>query len=160
MGPLRWLSPAVAAAAIGAAGIAPARVLEVENTTSGRRFHFAIAEGETFAVVSWHSMYGRPVEEEFAVCADGRIALRAVSSPSAAVREYLGITGAGVRHAVARAMPEVVFRVAMDEAQRLRLGGVERSFLDLGGHGDRLVVRAIPRPAGARPLAGTLHGAP
>jgi hypothetical protein len=31
--------------------------------------------------------------------------------------------------------------------QRLHLDGVERSFLEFGDHGDRLVMRAVARPA-------------
>lgn len=150
----RWPSLA-AAAAICAAASGPGWVLDLENTGTGRRFHFALAEGETFSVVWQHSMYDQPVAEEYAVGADGRIVLRAVSSPSAAVREYFGITGAGERHAVERAMREVVFRVAMGQAQQLRLAGAEHSFLEFGGHGDRLVMRAVRRAAAARPLAGT-----
>jgi len=129
-------------------------VLVLENTSTGRSFRFAVAQGETFSVVSQHSIYDQPVEEELVVRADGRIALRAVSSPSAAVREYFGITGPGERHAVERAMRDVVFRVAAGTAQRLRLGGAEHSFLSFGGHGDRLVMRAARPPAAPRPLAG------
>jgi len=70
--------------------------------------------------------------------------LQAVTSPSAAVREYFGITSAGERHTLPRTMPEIVFRIAAGTVQRLRAGGVERSFLELGEHGDRLVVRARP----------------
>lgn len=149
----RWPSLA-AAAAICAAASGPGWVLELENTGTGRSFHFALAEGETFSVVWQHSMYDQPVAEDYAVGADGRILLRAVSSPGAAAREYLAITGPGERHAVERAMPEVVFRVAMGKEQRLRLGGAVHSFLEFGGHGDRLVMR-VRRAAAARPLAGT-----
>jgi hypothetical protein len=41
----------------------------------------------------------------------------------------------------------VVFRVAMGAPQRLRVRGVERSFLELGAPGDRLVLRAARRLA-------------
>ena len=71
------------------------------------------------------------------------------SSDLAAVREYFGILGPGERHAMVRAMPEIVFRVAAGTPQRLRVAGVERSFLELGDHGDRLVLRAARRPAAA-----------
>jgi hypothetical protein len=60
------------------------------------------------------------------------------------VREYFGITSAGERHDLSRTMPEIVFRIATGTAQRLRAGGVERSFLELGEHGDRLVLRSHP----------------
>jgi hypothetical protein len=130
----------VAAAALAAAAPRPEVLLEIENTTRGGTVRVAVGAGEPFSVVYHHSMYDQPVTEEFMV-EDGRIVLQAVESPSAAVREYFGITAAGARHAVRRPMGEIVFRVAADTPQRLRVGGVERSFLDLGGHGDRLVLR-------------------
>ena len=116
--------------------------LLVENTDRGtvRRIH--LRPGEVFSVEYHHSIYDQPVTEDFVVGDDGQIVLRAVTSPSAAVREYFGITSAGERHALARTMSEIVFRIATGTAQRLRAGGVERSFLELGEHGDRLVLRA------------------
>jgi hypothetical protein len=136
----QWVILAVAAAAV-AATLHPAPVLEIANGSDGRMFQAALGDGEAFSVTSIHSMYDEPVTEEFAVV-DGQIVLTAVSSPSAAVREYFGITAAGERHAFRRSMPEVVFRVAAGAPQRLRIGSVERSFLELGQHGDRLVIRA------------------
>ena len=118
--------------------------LLVENTDRGTTLHVHLRPGEVFYVVYQHSIYDQPVTEDFVVDDDGRIVLRAVTSPSAAVREYFGITSAGERHAMARTMPEIVFRIATGTAQRLRAGGVERSFLELGEHGDRLVLRADP----------------
>jgi hypothetical protein len=121
-----------------------ARQLLVENTDRGTVFHIRLRPGEIFSVVYQHSIYDQPVTEDFVVDEEGRIVLRAVTSPSAAVREYFGITSAGERHAMARTMPEIVFRIATGTPQRLRAGGVERSFLELGEHGDRLVLRADP----------------
>lgn len=153
------LAAAAPAAADGGA------VLELENAARGTRLAVALAPGESFAVVSHHSMYDAPVTETFAVRPDGRIALRRVSSPSAAVREYLGLTAAGEAHAVERVLTEIVFRVAAGEPQRLLAGGVERSFLSLGERGDRLVMRA--RVGGERaardpapPPVGATAGAP
>jgi hypothetical protein len=154
-------SLATALALAGAARATPAggAVLQVENAARGTTLALALAPGEPFEVTSQHSMYGAPVTETFVVREDGRIALREVSSPSAAVREYLGITAAGERHAVERVLPELVFRVAMGAPQRLRAGGVERSFLELGDAGDRLVVRAVVRAAPGH-AAGSARAAP
>src|SRR5512138_3232199 len=131
----------------GPASPAPSRTgrgakheLLVENTDRGTVFRVRLRPREVFSVVYHHSIYDQPVTEEFAVDDDGHIVLRAVTSPSAAVREYFGITSAGERHAMARTMPEIVFRIATGTAQRLRAGDVERSFLELGKHGDRLVL--------------------
>ena len=147
-----WLG-GVATAALAAAALRPVTVLELANTSRGQAVRLPVAAGEVFSVTSRHSIYDQPVTEEFAVAADGRIALRALSSPSAAVREYFGIQAAGERHAVERVMDQIAFRVAMGTAQTLRLGGRERSFLEFGDHGDRLVLRAARRPAVAGWLA-------
>jgi hypothetical protein len=120
------------------------RELLVENTDRGTTFRIRLRPGQVFSVVYQHSIYDQPVTEDFLVDDDGGIVLEAVTSPSAAVREYFGITSAGERHAMARMMPEVVFRIATGTAQRLRAGGLDRSFLELGEHGDRLVLRARP----------------
>ncbi len=156
----RWLLAAGAAAvAAAAAALRPVTVLELENAARDRTARFAVDRGEVFSVVSHHSMYDQPATEDFAVDASGWIALEAVSSPSAAVREYLGIASAGERHELARRFPEVVFRIAAGTPQRLRLGAVERSFLEFGDHGDRLVMRAVRRPAALRHLPERLGGA-
>jgi hypothetical protein len=120
------------------------RELLVENTERGTVLRVRLRPGEVFSVVYRHSIYDQPVTEDFVLDEEGHIVLQAVTSPSAAVREYLGITSAGERHAMARTMTEIVFRIATGTAQRLRAGGVERSFLELGEHGDRLVLRAHP----------------
>jgi hypothetical protein len=140
------IAGAAVAAVVAAAALRPVTVLEIENAARARTFRAALGAGEVFSVVYHHSMYDQPVTEEF-VADRGRIVLEAVSSPSAAVREYFGITAAGERHAVVRAMPEIVFRVAAGAPQRLRAAGVERSFRELGEPGDRLVMRAARRPA-------------
>lgn len=148
------LSLAGAAAGEERGGGRPASgaVLELENADRGRALSVALAVGEPFSVTSQHSMYDAPVTEQFEVGPDGHIVLRMVSSPSAAVREYFGITAAGERHAIDRVFPEVVFRIATGTPQRLRIGALERSFLELGERGDRVVMRATigrRRPAHA-----------
>jgi len=138
----------VAAASLAAAAaMYPVTALEVENTAHGRPIRLALGTDESFSVISRHSMYDQPVTEEFVVDARRRIVLTSVSSPSAAVREYFGISDPGERHPMRRAIGEVVFRIAAGPAQSLRAGGAEHSFLEFGEHGDRLVLRAIRRPA-------------
>jgi hypothetical protein len=133
----------VAAAGVARAALRPTTALELTNAARGRALTIPIVPGEPFSVTYHHSMYEQPVTEEFVVGPEGEIVLQAVSSPSAAVREYFGITAPGERHPVVRAMPEIVFRVAAGTPQRLSVRGVERSFLELGERGDRLVLRAI-----------------
>lgn len=141
---------AVLAAAAGVASPVPgagtARELLLENPDRGTVLRLRLRPGEVFSVVYQHSIYDQPVTEDFVLDDEGRIVLQAVTSPSAAVREYFGITSPGERHAMARTMTEIVFRIATGTAQRLRAGGVERSFLEAGEHGDRLVVHAAHSP--------------
>jgi hypothetical protein len=139
----------------GAPSQAGQAVLELENAARGRALVVALAPGEPFSVTSQHSMYDAPVTEHFVVGNDGRIVLELVSSPSAAVREYFGITAAGERHAIERVLPEVVFRIATGTPQRLRTGAVERSFLELGEPGDRVVMRATLGQRRSTPGAAT-----
>ena len=140
LSPASLLGCAAVAVAAGTA-LQPVAVLEIENAAVGSRARIPLWDGGRFSVVAQHSMYDQPVTEEFAVDAERRIVLEAVSSPSAAVREYFGISAAGERHAMQRPMDEIVFRVAAGTPQKLRIGSAERSFLELGAHGDRLVMR-------------------
>jgi hypothetical protein len=144
-----WILGSAAALLAAAAALHPVNVIEVENAARGETALIALHDGESFSVTAHHSMYEQPVTEEFVVDENRRIVLKWVSSPSAAVREYFGIVAPGERHAVERAMDQVVFRVAAGIPQRFRLGGRERSFLEFGDHGDRLVMRALHGPAAA-----------
>jgi hypothetical protein len=144
--PLQTLVLAGVALACAVSGATPpprAAFLEIENSARAETTRVRLSGG-AFEVISHHSMYDAPVTEEYQLAGD-RIVLRAVSSPSAAVREYFGLTGPGERHAVARDLPEVVFRVAAGTPQRLRAGDDERSFLEFGDHGDRIVLRGSSR---------------
>ena len=144
---------ALAAALVAAAAalaLRPVEYLCVENERWGTTLRIPLERGEPFAVVSMHSMYDAPVTEEFVVGPHEELVLEAVSSPSAAVLEYFGITEVGERHAVLRTMRQLVFRVAAGVPQRLRVAGAERSFLEFGDHGDRLVLTASRAPAFAR----------
>lgn len=135
-----------------------AHALALVNAERARAITVPIAPGERFSVTYHHSLYEQPVTEEFVVGAGGELVLQAVSSPSAAVREYFGITAPGERHEVVRVMPEIVFRVAAGTPQRLRVRGVERSFLEVGEHGDRVVLRVIS--PGGREDASLPFGSP
>jgi hypothetical protein len=121
----------------------PIIFLAIENPARGAAELIALHTGARFSVTSQHSMYDQPVIEEFELDGHCHIVLKSVSTPSAAVREYFGITSLRERHAVERAMKQIVFRVAMGTPQRLNSGAGERSFLEFGDHGDRLVMRAM-----------------
>jgi hypothetical protein len=159
----RWRRPllVVAAAALGGgaalAALRPVAELELRNEARGTTTRVVVPGGGPFVVTSQHSMYDQPVSEEFVVGPGGELVLEAVSSPSAAVLEYFGITAPGRRHAVVRSMRRIVFRVAAGVPQRLRVAGEERSFLELGDHGDRLVLTATRTRALSRWVALLLH---
>ena len=64
------------------------RELLVENPNRGTVLRVRLRPGEVFSVVYQHSIYDQPVTEDFVLDEEGRIVLQAVTSPSAAVREY------------------------------------------------------------------------
>jgi hypothetical protein len=144
--PLALGGAAFAAASAAFLALRPVTLLEIENAARATTFRAAVEPSEPFSVVYQHSMYDQPVTEEFVIEGEDLV-LEAVSSPSSAVREYFGIVAAGERHSLRRVFPEVVFRIAAGAPQRLRIRGADRSFLELGDHGDRLVMRAARRPA-------------
>jgi hypothetical protein len=146
--------PALAGVVALLVGLWPVEGLEIENAARGGKWRLALPSGGAFALTSHHSMYQQPYTERFAVDGEGRIRLREVWSKSAAVREYLGLTGPGERQVVSRLLPELVVRVAVDRPQELEVGGTVRSLLGYGAHGDRLVLRAVRRPVLARLLPG------
>lgn len=127
------------------AGPATGPALEIENPERGRTTILTLPADGAFALVAWHSIYDQPVTEEYRVRGD-RIVEEAVSSPSAAVREYFGLTGPGDRQAVRRLLPAIVLRVAMGRPQRLLRGGSDQPLAELGDPGDRLVLRPARRP--------------
>jgi hypothetical protein len=145
----KWILGSAAASLAAVVALHPVTVIELENAARRETARMALHQGESFSITSHHSIYDQPVIEEFVVDADRRIVLKSVSSPSAAVREYFGILAPGQRHEVRRAMDQVVFRIAAGIPQRFRIGALEGSFLELGDHGDRLVMRALFRPAAA-----------
>lgn len=142
------LFPAVAL--LLAAGLARADGIDIINGERCRRFE--LPDGR-FAVTYHHSMYDRPVTEEFVV-SGSTLELRRLESPSAAVLEYFGVTAPGGSHAIVRRLPEIVMRVAIGEPQMLRFGDTARSLREFGEAGDRIVVRA----AGAAPCTRGNHG--
>ena len=130
---------------LAAAGVAflfrPATVLEFENAGRGVVARYAVKAGDAFSITYQHSIYRQPVVEEFSVGPGGELILTGVRSDSGAVLEYFGFSDSRPFHALNRPMRTIVFRVAMEGAQTLTLGGRRISFLRLGDPGDRIVLR-------------------
>ena len=148
------------AAAGGAFLFRPATVLEFENAGRGVVARYAVRPGDAFSVTYRHSIYLQPVVEEFSVGPDGDLILTGVRSDSGAVLEYFGFNDSRPFHAMNRPMRTIVFRVAMEGAQTLTLGGRRISFLALGDPGDRITVRLADDSIAARGIgwaAGTLR---
>jgi hypothetical protein len=106
--------------------------------------------GDAFSITYQHSIYRRPVVEEFSVGPGGELVLTGVRSESGAVLEYFGFTDSRPFHAMNRPMRTIVFRVAVEGAQMLTLGGRRISFLGLGDPGDRITLRLADVSLAAR----------
>jgi len=134
--------PLLLLAAAGAAFLfRPATVLEFENAGRGIVARYPVKAGDPFSITYQHSIYRQPVVEEFSVGPGGDLVLTGVRSESGAVLEYFGFSDSRPFHAMNRPMRTIVFRVAVEGAQTLTLGGRRISFLDLGDPGDRITLR-------------------
>ncbi len=129
------------AAAGGAFLLRPATALEFENAGRGIVARYPVNPGDAFSITYQHSIYRQPVVEEFSVGPGGELVLTGVRSESGAVLEYFGFSASLPFHAMKRPMRTIVFRVAMEGAQTLNMGGRRISFLRLGDPGDRITVR-------------------
>ena len=137
----RWLPLLLLAAAGGTFLFRPATVLEFENSGRGVVARYAVKAGDAFSITYQHSIYRQPVVEEFSVGPVGELILTGVRSDSGAVLEYFGFSDSRPFHTLNRPMRTIVFRVAMEGAQTLTLGGRRISFLRLGDPGDRITLR-------------------
>ena len=139
---MAWRLPLLLLAAGGAVFLfRPATVLEFENARQGIVARFPVTMGDAFSITYQHSIYRQPVVEEFSVGPGGEMVLTGVRSESGAVLEYFGFSDSRPFHAMNRPMRTIVFRVAMEGAQTLTLGGRRISFLRLGDPGDRITLR-------------------
>ncbi len=129
------------AVAGGAIFFRTSTVLEFGNAGRGIVARYPVEPGDAFSVTYQHSIYRRPVVEEFSVAPSGELVLTGVRSESGAVLEYFGFSDSRPFHAMNRPMRTIVFRVAVEDAQTLALGGRRISFLRLGDPGDRITVR-------------------
>ena len=148
------------AAAGGAFLLRPATVLEFENAGQGIVVRYPVKMGDAISITYQHSIYLQPVVEEFSVGPGGELVLTGVRSDSGAVLEYFGFSDSRPFHAMNRPMRTIVFRVAVEGAQTLTLGGRRISFLRLGDPGDRITVRLADVSLASRGLgwaAGTLR---
>ncbi|MHB1012582.1 MAG: DUF1850 domain-containing protein [Desulfobacteria bacterium] len=148
-------------AAGGALLFRPVTVLEFGNAGRGIVARYPVKTGDAFSITYQHSIYRQPVVEEFSVGRAGELVLTGVRSDSGAVLEYFGFSDSRPFHAMNRPMRTIVFRVAMEGAQTLTLGGRRISFLALGDPGDRIVLRLADVSLASRGIGwavGTLRG--
>lgn len=143
-----WLPILLALAAGWALFFYPVTVLQFVNDDRGRITRFRMEPGEVFSVGYRHSIYDQPVTEEFSIGPGREFILTGLRSPSGAVLEYFGFGDSREFHPMDRKMEKIVFRVAAGVPQRLILNGREISFLEFGGHGDRIKAEIVSIPLG------------
>ncbi len=151
---VKRLAPFLLLAAIGGWLVfRPMTALQLENVDRGGVGHYPVNAGDSFSITYQHSIYRQPVIEEFTVGRLGELVLTGVRSESGAVLEYFGFTDTRTFHAMNRPMRDIVFRVAIDGAQVLTIGGRRISFLSLGDPGDRIMVRMATVSPAVRGIA-------
>lgn len=151
---IKRLAPFLLLAAIGVWLLfRPVTALQLENVDRGGVYRYSLKAGDSFSITYRHSIYRRPVIEEFTVGRLGELVLIGVRSESEAVLEYFGFTDTRTFHAMNRPMRDIVFRVAVDGAQVLTIGGRRTSFLRLGDPGDRIMVRMTTVSPAVRGIA-------
>ncbi|MFZ2223070.1 MAG: hypothetical protein WAV26_00125 [Candidatus Deferrimicrobium sp.] len=148
---MAWRPPLLLLAAAGAVFLfRPATALEFGNAGRGIVARYPVKTGDAFSITYRHSIYLQPVVEEFSVGPGGKLVLTGVRSESGAVLEYFGFSDSRPLHAMNRPMRTIVFRVAVEGAQTLTLGGRRISFLSLGDPGDRITLRLADDSLAAR----------
>jgi hypothetical protein len=151
---IKRLAPFLLLAAIGGWLLfRPVATLQLENVDRGGVDSYRVNAGDSFSIMYQHSIYRQPVTEEFSVGRMGELVLTGVRSESGAVLEYFGFTDSRTFHAMNRPMRDIMFRVAIDGAQVLTIGGRRISFLSLGDPGDRIMVRMATVSPAVRGIA-------
>ena len=115
-------------------------VLQLENMDHPRTIRIRINPPEPFSVFYIHSIYRKPVIEEFQADKEA-IVLKGVRTKSPAVMEYYGFEDSKEFHPVNQKLGAIYFKWGIGEGQGLIVRDRKIYLSEIGKKGDRIRLR-------------------
>lgn len=119
-------------------------LLHIENMDRSKAIHMRISPSETFSMFYVHSIYNKPVVEEFQVEKEA-IILKGVRTKSPAIMEYYGFEDMKEFHSLDLKLGAVfLIRRGMGEGQGLIVRDRKIYLSEIGEKGDRFQLKVEP----------------
>jgi hypothetical protein len=115
-------------------------VLQLENMDHPRMIQIRISPPESFSVFYIHSIYRKPVIEEFQAEKEA-IVLKGVRTKSPAVMEYYGFEDSKEFHPLNERLGAIYFKWGIGEGQGLIVRDRKIYLSEIGEKGDRIRLR-------------------
>ncbi len=115
-------------------------VLHLENMDHPRTIRIRIGASEPFSVFYVHSIYKKPVVEEFQA-EKGAIVLKGVRTKSPAVMEYYGFGDTKEFHPMDQRLGAIYFKWGVGDGQGLIVRDRKIYLSEIGQRGDRIQLR-------------------
>jgi hypothetical protein len=115
-------------------------VLQLENMDHPRMIQIGISPPEPFSVFYIHSIYRKPVIEEFQADKEA-IVLKGVRTKSPAVMEYYGFEDSKEFHPLNERLGAIYFKWGIGEGQGLIVRDRKIYLSEIGEKGDRIRLR-------------------
>ncbi len=128
-------------------------VLQLENTDRPKTLSLRIQPTERFSVYYVHSVYRKPVIEEFEAAPDNTIVLKGVRTTSPAIAEQYGLDDRKNNHPMNERLGAIFFRVAPGEGQGVIVRDRKIYLKEVGSEGDRIQLSVRSISAGSYFLA-------
>jgi hypothetical protein len=122
-------------------------LLQLENIDHLRRIRVWISPSEPFSMFYIHSIYNKPVIEEFQVEKEA-IVLRGVRTKSPAVMEYYGFEDMKEFHPMNQRLGAIYFKWGIGEGQGLIVRDKKIYLSEIGEKGDRIQLRVVSMSLG------------
>jgi hypothetical protein len=132
-------------------------VLYLENMDYPRTIRIRVRPPEPFSVFYIHSIYKKPVVEEFEAEGDA-IALKGVRTKSPAVMEYYRFEDMKEFHPMHQRLDAISFMWGIGEGQGLIVRDRKISLREIGSSGDRIQLRVESLSLGKYLLLETVEG--
>jgi hypothetical protein len=115
-------------------------VLQLENMDHPRMIQIRVSPPESFSVFYIHSIYRKPVIEEFQAEKEA-IVLKGVRTKSPAVMEYYGFEDSKEFHPLNERLGAIYFKWGIGEGQGLIVRDRKIYLSEIGKKGDRIRLR-------------------